>query len=443
MPLCPDCGAPRTPSDLPCPRCGAGPAAGPAAEPVGASAHRPAPSPVPVAAEPHAAAARLDPEAQRRVISRFFRDDTPVVRSAPADVGRARARPDQDTAIPRANVSSVPSPPRRHIVEALAPTSAAAAPPIKVHRSVPGSGEWWDRRLHSAEASLGLAAAHPVAGRPKKTPPPPPPRLTAVGAASGNGAAHAAVAHPRAVAGAPSVSRRRDLFGVPWLRADRVTAVMVALALVIAAAFVIISPNPTARRDDEAQTRSAVVVSPPSSPSAAPSQPSQGGVAPGTDAPPEAGGEELPEGQEVPPEEGTDGVAPQALPAEELLEAVNSERRSRGRPALVEDEDLTLVAELHVGEMVDARRLFHTSNAMLSSRVTNWQLLAESIGVGPDVPSLMDAFLRSDVDRLNLLDPSFGHVGVGAVKHRDRLWVTLLFTDQGDPETPLSEPAAP
>jgi uncharacterized protein YkwD len=65
-------------------------------------------------------------------------------------------------------------------------------------------------------------------------------------------------------------------------------------------------------------------------------------------------------------------------------------------------------------------------------------VLAESIGVGPDVPALMDAFLRSEVDRRNLLDPELRHVGVGTGRTGNRLWVTLLFTDSNDPEAALT-----
>jgi uncharacterized protein YkwD len=123
----------------------------------------------------------------------------------------------------------------------------------------------------------------------------------------------------------------------------------------------------------------------------------------------------------------------------ELLEAINAQRARNGQQELASDEDLVTVARAHVREMAAEDRLFHTSNELLGERVTNWTILAESIGVGSSVGSLMDEFLRSEVDRTNLLDPKFRHIGVAAVRQGDRLWVTVLFSDANDPGTTLSE----
>jgi uncharacterized protein YkwD len=123
--------------------------------------------------------------------------------------------------------------------------------------------------------------------------------------------------------------------------------------------------------------------------------------------------------------------------AEQLLQRINEIRQARGRRSLLDDADLERVAVTHVGEMIDEGRLVHTPNPVLSERVTGWRLLAESIGVGPDLHALVNAFLRSEVDRRNMLDAQFWHVGVGAVRTRQRLWVTILFSDRNDPGTSL------
>lgn len=120
-----------------------------------------------------------------------------------------------------------------------------------------------------------------------------------------------------------------------------------------------------------------------------------------------------------------------------MVRRVNRARAEEGRAELVIDEDLSSVASAHVEEMVARGRLYHTSTDTLGRRVTNWQVLAESIGVGPDVGSLFDALMSSAADRRNLLDPSFHHIGVGASRQGDRLWITLLFSDRNDPGTIL------
>ncbi|HEX2234906.1 MAG TPA: CAP domain-containing protein, partial [Actinomycetota bacterium] len=123
--------------------------------------------------------------------------------------------------------------------------------------------------------------------------------------------------------------------------------------------------------------------------------------------------------------------------ARQLLDEINAARAGDGRAALDRDLDLETVADKHVREMVAADRLFHTRNQVLGRRVTNWEILAESIGVGPSVSALMDAFMSSAVDRRNLLDPAFEHVGVAARPQGSRLWVTVLFSDGNNPGTTL------
>jgi uncharacterized protein YkwD len=134
---------------------------------------------------------------------------------------------------------------------------------------------------------------------------------------------------------------------------------------------------------------------------------------------------------------GVAGCPGDASPATELARRIDAARRRNGLPALVDDPDLARVAHKHLEEMVAERDLFHTANEVLGRRVTNWDILAESIGVGPSVASLMEAFLGSDIDRRNMLDPAFQHVGVAALQQGQRLWVTVLFSDSRNPGTTL------
>jgi hypothetical protein len=126
-----------------------------------------------------------------------------------------------------------------------------------------------------------------------------------------------------------------------------------------------------------------------------------------------------------------------ADPGPRLVARINEARASEGHRALTMDQDLTTVASQHVAGMVQRDELEHTDTDLLGRRVTNWEILAESIGVGPSVSSLFDALMDSEEDRRNLLDPDFHHVGVGAMRNGGRLWVTVLFSDSRDPGTTL------
>jgi uncharacterized protein YkwD len=136
-------------------------------------------------------------------------------------------------------------------------------------------------------------------------------------------------------------------------------------------------------------------------------------------------------------EEAAAGSEAIADPGPRLVARINEARAGAGRGALTMDEDLTTVASHHVAGMVQRDKLEHTETDLLGRRVTNWEVLAESIGVGPSVASLFDALMASEADRRNLLDPAFRHVGVGAMRSGGRLWVTVLFSDSRDPGTTL------
>ncbi|MFN2491210.1 MAG: CAP domain-containing protein [Actinomycetota bacterium] len=449
MALCPDCGAPRSSGDAACPRCGA----------TSVPAPVPTAAPRPVAragAQRGASATRLDPEARREVMARFFRTSTPVVRTAreprspERDMPRPPRPPEPVTSRaprpPEADASrpEPPSPPHEHARAPLIepPRSPRAAPgrangrgsgaPLRpVPPAVPGSGDWWQRRLHSSDVEplrASAASRAPGTASTRRVPPPPPPPID-MPALAGLGVGGAAAPDVHAVA--RDVTPAHIPRGRLSRRANHVTAVTLAVVLIIAGALVVAQPTADDADDD-------------APPAVAPVPSVSGTPSPSTSAPAGAPNEDEPAQDTDPSPEGDGGggagenAPPPAAPAQLLVERINDVRRDRGRSSLVVDADLERVALQHVGEMVGQRRLFHSSNDVLAERVTDWRLLAESIGVGPSVPSLMEAFMRSDIDRRNLLDKEFFHVGVGAVRKGKRLWVTVLFTDRTDPGTTLA-----
>ena len=104
------------------------------------------------------------------------------------------------------------------------------------------------------------------------------------------------------------------------------------------------------------------------------------------------------------------------------------------------DPELSRAARLHTREMVKAHKLHHTPSDKLSRRVTNWTILGENVGVGGDVQSLHDAFMASPGHARNVLYDSFRHVGIGTIKSRGQLWVTVIFEAETNPGTTLRMP---
>jgi uncharacterized protein YkwD len=101
------------------------------------------------------------------------------------------------------------------------------------------------------------------------------------------------------------------------------------------------------------------------------------------------------------------------------------------------DWDLNQVALKHTREMVARSKLYHTPENAFRYRVTNWSMLGENVGVGGSVDSLHRAFMNSSGHRANITSGSFRRVGVGALRHNGRLWVTVVFQARSNPGTPL------
>jgi hypothetical protein len=124
------------------------------------------------------------------------------------------------------------------------------------------------------------------------------------------------------------------------------------------------------------------------------------------------------------------GLLPAGALASPSLEAdaiarVNAERRARGIAELRAVSDLTAVAQRHSRTMADQGRLHH--NPRLASDVSNWQRVAENVGVGRDVRVVHDAFMASDGHRANILDPRVTEIGIGIVTRDGRRWQTQVF----------------
>lgn len=122
-----------------------------------------------------------------------------------------------------------------------------------------------------------------------------------------------------------------------------------------------------------------------------------------------------------------------------FAKAMNGARTVAGLRKLSLDPELSKAARKHAREMVDADLLHHTTSGKLRSRITNWSILGENVGVGSTVTTLHTAFMNSPAHRDNILYRSFRHVGVGVIT-TDRMWVTVIFEATSDPGTTLRMP---
>lgn len=410
MPACPNCGNEVRASDRFCSSCAAPLTAAHAGVSGTADASPAEPS-------RQVPADHSDAGVRRRVMARYFNDNRPVVKP------HGGREPGAGT--------------------------ASASPATRAR-----TGEWWYRELRLDEETRvpdrdlllnrpspplppppGPAAAEVTTYRPPPAPPPalarppvvivsssPPPPAAATQPASPPAPARASSAAPAPVPplDLPGLARR--------LRDSHVAALGIAAALLAAAALVL------APGDDRvapgAVSRPPPVATLPPSPiraGAGSPRPRAGSASPST------GPSSPTTTQGSKPSSSCDAACNHALGLR-LVGAINGARRSNGRGPLTMDAQLTTVAEGHVADMIRRRKLFHTKTDVLGAEVKNWRrVLAESIGVGPSVQALLEALLRSQADRRNVLDRAFNHIGVGAIQKGRRLWMTVLFSDGKSP----------
>ena len=118
-----------------------------------------------------------------------------------------------------------------------------------------------------------------------------------------------------------------------------------------------------------------------------------------------------------------------ALPGGADVSFINSRRTSAGLSPVQNSGGLASLAASHSQQMADRGELYHSSG--LGSRVStvfsNWQAVAENVGVGESVEAVNSMFMQSASHRANILG-SFTHAGVGVATGGDgRVWVTQVF----------------
>ncbi len=138
-----------------------------------------------------------------------------------------------------------------------------------------------------------------------------------------------------------------------------------------------------------------------------------------------------------------------ATPANEadFIAQVNATRAGVGLSPLQADVQLTNLArgwaeEMRGGVCGEGNFICHASP--ISAGVThNWAKLGENVGTGPDVASVMDAFIASPGHYANIVDPEFTHIGVGVVWDGGRLYTTHRFMKLQDAPAPTTTTTPP
>ena len=159
------------------------------------------------------------------------------------------------------------------------------------------------------------------------------------------------------------------------------------------------------------------------------SLPGDGGTAPPEDPPP-------------PPDSRAPTPPPPSEPAcgsdfaRAVMDLANEARASAGRSPLTCDPDMTRAALLHSEDMCERRYFSHTSLdgrsafQRMRDEGVSYQTAGENIARGQPTPDEVHrAWMRSSGHRANILNRSFGRVGVGYAECGGRHYWTQNFAD--------------
>ena len=106
---------------------------------------------------------------------------------------------------------------------------------------------------------------------------------------------------------------------------------------------------------------------------------------------------------------------------------INTLRAGKGLPTLEVHPNLVAKARAWAEGMAAAGRIWHST---LSDGITaDWKKLGENVGMGGSVDGLHDAFVASPHHYENLVDPSFGYVGIGIVMNGNTMYVSEVFME--------------
>lgn len=110
-----------------------------------------------------------------------------------------------------------------------------------------------------------------------------------------------------------------------------------------------------------------------------------------------------------------------------MFQLVNGSRRHHDLRALDLNATLSKKAWRHSKRMAERNSVYHTTDLWSLVRRYRPSAWGENVGMAGTLKRMEILFMRSAPHRANILSSRFRHIGVGVVRARDRIWVTLDF----------------
>lgn len=110
-----------------------------------------------------------------------------------------------------------------------------------------------------------------------------------------------------------------------------------------------------------------------------------------------------------------------------MLRLLNQVRRNHGLPVFRLNRALSTDAWRHSKRMAEKNRIFHTDNVYRLVRSYGPSTWGENVGMARWLWRVRQLWMQSFSHRANILRRAFRRVGVGVVKARGSVWVTVYF----------------
>jgi hypothetical protein len=125
----------------------------------------------------------------------------------------------------------------------------------------------------------------------------------------------------------------------------------------------------------------------------------------------------------------------------DFVSRINALRAASGINPLEVDGELTAAAQTCAQHMADTDTLAHSPD--ITSGITqSWLKVGENVGVGPDVATVMAAFVASPRHYANIMDPAFNRIGVGVADQGAHHYTCHRFMQTAGSKAPPPPAAA-
>ncbi len=119
---------------------------------------------------------------------------------------------------------------------------------------------------------------------------------------------------------------------------------------------------------------------------------------------------------------------------QELLSEINSQREIIGLNDLKLSTDLSDAAEIRAKEAAEQWSHIRPDGTQYDALIndSDWSISGENLAKCSDGVSskfIVQAWMKSELHRINIINPKFTQCGIGIYKQNNTVYIALIFTD--------------